>query len=397
MLLYLYSRKWLKKMNTTEENIVAADLCPYDDAEIPAAMRRMAADPTLGDMVAFAFPDVQLDTVRRKLEEVRSADDFQKAFVQPMLERIIARSSAGFTYGGEENIARDEGHLFVSDHRDIVLDGALLQLVLIYSGLPTSEITFGSNLVSSPFVEDFGRSNKMYKIIRGGCGRDLVRNSRILSDHIHEVVAGGRSIWISQRDGRTKDGDDRTDQGLVKMLTMGGTDGAAEALAGLHIVPFAVSYEYESCDALKAREIYIRRRGTYTKAPGEDLRSIITGVKQPKGRIHIQVCPQLGRDEIAALAAGEEGNDMIRGVASLIDRRIYEAYRLFPTNYIAYDIRSGVNAHEGSRYTPQERERFVAYLKDSVAGIEGDADELFDIMTDIYANPVKNKLSLAAL
>ena len=326
--------------------------------------------------------------------QVRSADGFQQAFVQPMLENIIRKSSTGFTFGGEEHIARGEGHLFVSDHRDIVLDGALLQLVLLYAGLPTSEITFGSNLISSGFVEDFGRSNKMYKIIRGGSGRDLVRNSHILSDHIHEVVGSGKSIWISQRDGRTKDGDDKTDQGLVKMLTMGGAGSPADALTGLNIVPFAVSYEYESCDSLKARELYIKRRGTYEKVPGEDLRSIVTGVKQPKGAIHIQICPPLRPDEIEGLAAGESGNDMIRGVASLIDRRIYAAYRLFPTNYMAYDMRSGVNAYEGEQYGPQQREEFVAYLKGRVAGLDGDADELFDIMVDIYANPVKNKLSL---
>lgn len=383
-----------KIMNTVQEETAVDSLRPYTDAEILAAMKRMANDPTLGEMVAFAFPGIPLEAVREKLLQVRSADGFQQAFVQPMLENIIRKSSTGFTFGGEKHIARGEGHLFVSDHRDIVLDGALLQLVLLYAGLPTSEITFGSNLISSGFVEDFGRSNKMYKIIRGGSGRDLVRNSHILSDHIHEVVGSGKSIWISQRDGRTKDGDDKTDQGLVKMLTMGGAGSPADALTGLNIVPFAVSYEYESCDSLKARELYIKRRGTYEKVPGEDLRSIVTGVKQPKGAIHIQICPPLRPDEIEGLAAGESGNDMIRGVASLIDRRIYAAYRLFPTNYMAYDMRSGVNAYEGEQYGPQQREEFVAYLKGRVAGLDGDADELFDIMVDIYANPVKNKLSL---
>lgn len=368
------------------------DLRPYTDAEIPAAMRRMAADPTLSDMVGFAFPGVEVDEIRGKLLEVESADQFQSVFVQPMLENIVRKSSSGFTMGGVENIAKgEEGHLFVSDHRDIVLDGALLQLVLIYSGFPTSEITFGSNLISSPFVEDFGRSNKMYKIIRGGAGRDLVRNSRILSDHIHEVVADGRSIWISQRDGRTKDGNDKTDQGLVKMLTMGGGDDPVESLVKLHIVPFAISYEYESCDAMKAREIYLKRRGNYTKAPGEDLRSIINGVKQEKGAIHIQICPPILPEEIEAFA-GQEGNEMLRGIASLIDGRIYEAYKLFPTNYIAYDIKKGVNVYENEEYTAEQREKFTEYLKDKVADIDGTEDELYDILLDIYAYPVINKL-----
>lgn len=375
----------------TNENI--DDLRPYADAEIPAAMKRMAADPTLTDMVKFAFPNVEVGEIREKLLEVKNADEFQKVFVQPMLENIVHKSSTNFTVAGAENISPSEGHLFVSDHRDIVLDGALLQLVLVYAGLPTCEITFGSNLISSPFVEDFGRSNKMYKIIRGGAGRDLVRNSRILSEHIHDVVGDGRSIWISQRDGRTKDGNDKTDQGLIKMLTLCGGDDPIEALIKLHIVPFAISYEYESCDAMKAREIYMKRRGSYTKAPGEDMRSIINGVKQEKGAIHIQICPAIEAEEIRAFA-GKEGNDMLRGVASLIDKRIYEAYKLFPTNYIAYDVKNGVNAYENEKYTADQRAAFTAYLKGRVNDIEGKADELYDIMLDIYANPVMNKISV---
>lgn len=139
-------------MNTVQEETAVDSLRPYTDAEIPAAMKRMANDPTLGEMVAFAFPGIPLEAVREKLLQVRSADGFQQAFVQPMLENIIRKSSTGFTFGGEEHIARGEGHLFVSDHRDIVLDGALLQLVLLYAGLPTSEITFGSNLISSDIL-----------------------------------------------------------------------------------------------------------------------------------------------------------------------------------------------------------------------------------------------------
>lgn len=368
------------------------DLRPYRDEEIPAAMKRMAADPMLKDMVGFAFPGTSVEDVKEKLYNVHSADEFRVAFVQPMLENIVRRSSTGFTFGGHENIKAGQGHVFMSDHRDIVLDGALFQLVLIYAGFQTSEITFGSNLICAPFVEDFGRSNKMYKIMRGGTGRELVRNSHILSEHIHEVVADGRSIWISQRDGRTKNGDDHTDQGLIKMLTLA-CDDPAVALEQLNIVPFAISYEYESCDALKAREIYAKRRGPYTKAPGEDLKSIITGVKQPKGRIHIQVCPQITSEEIRTLAAGEGGNDMLRGVAALIDRRIYAAYRLFGTNYIAYDIKCGTSVYAGSEYTPAERAAFEAYLKERAGSVEGDMNELFDILLDIYANPVKNKIA----
>lgn len=371
------------------------DLRPYRNDEIPEAMGRIIANPTLDNIVNVVFSGVSSDDIRAKLRNVKNADEFREIFVRPLLERVIAKSSSGFTTGGTVYINPEVGHLYMSDHRDIVLDGALLQLLLIKADLDTSEITFGSNLISSTFVEDFGRSNKMYKILRGGTGRDLVRNSRLLSEHIHEVVADGKGIWISQRDGRTKDGNDKTDQGLVKMLTMGSDKEPAEALAGLNILPVAISYEYESCDALKAREIYLRRRGPYEKVHGEDMHSILQGVNQYKGAIHMQVCPPITADEIHSLTdTGSEGNDMLRGVAALIDNRIYEGYKLYGTNYIAYDIREGSDMFAGKEYSPEQRISFVEYLKKQAMQTDGDQNEVFDILLDIYANPVANKMAL---
>ena len=372
------------------------DLLPFEDAAVPAAMKRLVADPLLGDMVRFAFPEIPVGDIKEQLLHVASADEFQEVFVRPMLERILKKSCSSFTMGGLEHIDLSCGHLFMSDHRDIVLDGSLLQLALLRCDLPTSEITFGSNLISSPFVEDFGKCNKMYKILRGGSARDLVRNSHILSEHIRRVVRDGRSIWISQRDGRTKDGNDHTDQGLIKMLTLSGGEDVAASLSELHIVPFAISYEYESCDALKARELYMRRRGDYRKAPGEDLRSIITGVKQFKGAIHLEICPPLRPEEIRQLSAGDEGNELLRGVASLIDRRIYEAYRLFPTNYIAYDRKFGTARYAGAEYAPEQYRAFGDYLEQCTEGFDGDREELLGILLDIYATPVENKLAVEA-
>ena len=202
--LYLYAGRRLPKSYTMDtENITAEtidDLRPYYDNEIPAAMERMAQDPTLNDVVGYAFPGTDVGKIRQMLLGIRTADEFQMVFVKGLLENIIRGTMSAFTTGGFEKLDTGRGHVYISNHRDIVLDGALLQLVLLQGGLSTSEITFGSNLVSSPFVEDFGRSNKMFKIVRGGSTRDLVRNSRILSEHLHEVVSQGRSIWISQRD-----------------------------------------------------------------------------------------------------------------------------------------------------------------------------------------------------
>ena len=367
------------------------DLRPYLDSEIPQAVKRMLTDPLMDPMITFGFGPHDIPAIRAELGTVSSAEQFQRVFVQPMLENIIARTSSGFSSNGVDCISARCGHLFISNHRDIVLDGALLQLLLLHSGRPTSEITFGSNLISSQFVEDFGRSNKMYKILRDGTGRDLVRNSKILSGHIHQVVADGHSIWISQRDGRTKNGHDKTDQGLIKMLTLGNRNNPVKAIAALNIIPFAVSYEYESCDSMKAREIYMRRRGAYVKAPGEDMRSIMQGITQFKGGIHIQMCEPLSAEEFSALDSAE-GNDMVRAVASIIDNRIYRAYRLFPTNYIAYDIKNG-NGTYSHLYDSDARREFDKYLhRQSESVTDADTDEIYDILLDIYANPVIDKI-----
>ena len=370
---------------------VYEELRPYRDEEIPAAMQRLADYGMLKDICDYTFPDIGLDEIRTAILSSNTSDEFQVAFGLPLLKRIIDTTMSAFTYGGVGNIKRSEGHLYMS--RDIVLDGALLQYVLYDNGITTTEITFGSNLISPGFIEDFGRSNKMFKIVRGGSNRDLVQNSQILSAHLHEVINKNRSIWISQRDGRTKDGNDRTDQGLVKMLTMDGTDSTIfESLSHLNIIPFAISYEYESCDALKAREIYISRRGAYVKQPGEDLKSILTGVQQYKGEVHLELCEPVTAAEISDLE-GENNNETLRNMAALIDRRIISAYKLYGTNYIAYDIRKGTSEFSG-KYTTAQREEFTAYLKKQASAIEGDQDEIFDILLDIYAAPVVNKLEL---
>lgn len=376
-------------------NNIYEDQRPYCDSEIEGAMKRIAGYRELGDICAYSLPDTPLEEIREAVVACRTADDFQAALGFPLLTQIIRTSMSAFTFGGTEYLKPEEGYLYISNHRDIVLDGALLQYVMYSIGLPTTEITFGSNLVSPGFVEDFGRSNKMFKIVRGGSARDLVQNSQLLSAHLHEVVDSGKSIWISQRDGRTKDGNDRTDQGLVKMFTMDGRGrSVTESLAALHIVPFAISYEYESCDALKAREIYLSRRGKYEKAPGEDMKSILTGIQQWKGEVHLEICEPIRSGDIDSLD-GENTNEVLRSMASILDERIISGYKLYATNYIAYDMREG-SSRFGGRYTAQERDEFSQYIERQASGIDGERQELLKILLDIYANPVVNKLSLGS-
>lgn len=377
------------------------DLRPYFDEEIAAAMERLANDPTLGGLCGYCFPDTPVETIRQRLLNTKTIEEFQLGFAMPILEMIINNSMTSFTYSGIENLKHGTGYLLMSNHRDIVLDGALLQFVLHYSGFDTSEITFGSNLVSSQFVEDFGRSNKMFKIMRSGNTRELLVNSAILSAHLHEVVDRGDSVWISQRNGRTKDGNDRTDQGLIKMLTMidrerDGEKDVYESLISLHIVPIAISYEYESCDILKARELLLSRQGPYTKAPGEDMRSILTGAQQFKGRVHMELCPPLTAEEINAQDRGDNINDLIRNQAQLIDRKIIGAYRLYPNNFIAYDLLNNTDKFNGE-YTNEQKAEFGEYVDNQCSKVDLPKEELSETLLTIYANPVKNKIELGFL
>jgi hypothetical protein len=239
-------------------------------------------------------------------------------------------------------------------------------------------------------VIDIGKSNKMFRVERGGNPRQMYLNSLHLSDYIrYAITEKQESVWIAQRNGRTKDGTDRTDQGLIKMLSMSGGKDRVKALADLNIVPVSVSYEWESCDILKALELYASRDGKpYVKKPGEDLNSILTGITQPKGRVHIQICEPLTADDLNAIPADYVDAQFRHSVAEIMDKRICGGYRLFPNAYIAHDIRSGKREYS-DRYTGEQYDAFVAHMKE-LDKFQAD-DILKDIFLGIYANPVDDK------
>lgn len=366
------------------------DIRPYVDDEIPAAMARIADDAHFPQLSSFVFPEADVDDVRRKIRSIRSTGEFQSQVMSCMNARVIDRSISEFTYDGLENLSPDTRYLFVGNHRDIVLDSSLMQYVLYCNGHETSEITFGANLMQNRLMVDIGKSNKMFKVERPGGGiKEFYRASMHLSEYIRHTIADKRqSVWIAQRNGRTKDGMDLTDKGLVKMLGMSRGGRKSDSMAELHIAPVAISYEWEPCDLLKARELYeCRRDGHYEKKPGEDVNSILTGILEPKGRVHLSFCRPLSRGELSEYDACPPG-EFERAVAALIDRRIHRAYRLTPNNYIAHDLRYGKDEYAG-RYTAGQKAEFTARLR----GLEryGGAscmDALTDIFLGIYSNPV---------
>ena len=238
------------------ENQTYDDLRPYRDEEIPAAMQRIAAHPYFRALAAYLYPEVAVEKLQEQFRNIRTVNQFQLEVMDKAIKTIVAKSTQGFSCHGLECLDPKRRYLFVSNHRDILLDSALLQIALVAQGMPTTEITFGSNLMQGELVIDIGKSNKMFKVIRGGNPRDFYRNSVHLSHYIrHILLDKAESVWIAQRNGRTKDGHDATDQGLVKMFTLSGGQDILRSLAQLNIVPVAVSYQYDTCDNLKAREL----------------------------------------------------------------------------------------------------------------------------------------------
>ena len=373
------------------------DIRPYYPEEVPAAMQRIAASDAFPLLSSFVFPGQDVEQQRRMVAGLTTIREFQLAVMKSFNEQVIARSITEFTYDGSHNLQHGVPGLFVSNHRDIVLDSSLLQYVFYRWGFPTTEITFGANLMSSPLIIDIGKSNKMFRVERGGTPKEFYRCSLHLSEYIRDAIVNrGQSVWIAQRNGRTKDGIDATDQGIVKMFAMSRNDDRVASLAALHITPVSVSYEWESCDFLKALELYQSRTAKYVKRPGEDVNSILTGIMQPKGRVHFEVCQPITGDELAAAAADGTANEYHNRVAHLIDQRINSHFRLWPNHYIAADMLSGQDSYR-DHYTEAERETFVQRLRQLDAMAQQpqyavtDLDALHRIYLGIYANAVAQK------
>ncbi len=367
------------------------DIRPYNAEEIPAAMQRIAASPSFPILAAYVYPNEPVETVRQRIAGYKTVKEFQEETMSMVNERVISNSTTGFSCSGLEKLSPAKQYLYVSNHRDIMLDSSLLQYFLVQNGFDTTEITFGANLMMNPLVIDIGKSNKMFKVERpGGSIKEFYRCSKHLSDYIrHVLTEKGQSVWIAQRNGRTKDGNDTTDQGIVKMFCMSCPDDKIKAIDQLHIVPVSISYEWESCDILKTLELYASQFAKYTKKPGEDLNSILTGITQPKGRVHIELCDAITHDELAQLEH-MTNNEYHKAVATLIDKRIRTAYRLYPNNYIAHDLRYGSTRYS-DHYTQEEKEKFMERLKKLEQYDTCDIEKLKNIFLGIYSNPVTNK------
>ncbi len=367
-------------------------LRPYYDTETEEVMKRIAVDPTYHQAMAYLWPHMSREDAVQKALDTKSPFEFQIGYMHHAIWTIVNTTSTGLSYSGIEKLDRDKSYLFVANHRDILLDSAILQIILDKEGFSTSEITFGSNLMEQGFITDFGKMNRMFMVKREGNVKELYDISRQLSAYLrHTILDKNVSVWIAQRNGRTKDGNDLTQTGLLKMLNMSGGKDFKKNFTELNIVPLTISFEYEPCDALKVQELYLSSlHSKYVKSPGEDLNSILTGIKQPKGKIHLAFGTPL-RTELEEIDQTKNENEKIRLLAVAIDKQIHQHYKLYAVNYIAYDLLHETNVFESS-YSSEEKEHFLAYIQSHIEKLNGEKDALKALFLKLYAFPVANKL-----
>ena len=374
----------------SEELNEFTDISPYTDAEAVEALGKLADHPAVVEVSKAIFPDKEPEFLRKILKSVKSIDEFQVLVMNKAVEWVLSTTAHNFSYDGIGNLKKINGKfLAMSNHRDIILDPAITQVVLYRNAIPMTEIAVGSNLLTNKYIEYLIRSNRMIKVIRGINARQLYLSSQVLSKYIRECITSGRSsIWIAQREGRAKDGIDTTEQGLLKMLDMSGTADFTTNFEELNIVPLSISYEYEPCDILKARERLISRTQKYVKGSREDLISIMTGIEQQKGNIHLNIGSPLTHDEIEAASCCNK-NDRYQAIRHAVDVRIIEGYKLWKTNYIGYDMVNHTFKYR-DKYTPEDVAQFTDYVEHQIDKVENSLcrADLRDIFLRIYANPV---------
>jgi len=374
-----------------------SDIAPFNDEEAAAALSRVANHPNTPWVSKFIFPNKPQTFLAQVLRNISTVDDFQRIVMSRAIQWVIDTTVTNFTYEGIEKLkALDSRFLAMSNHRDIILDPAFLQVILQWNKLPETQICVGDNLLKTKTVELLIRSNRMIKVIRGISARELYLSSQLLSKYIRETITSGTSsVWIAQRQGRTKDGIDTTEQGLLKMLDMSGSKDFVQNFKELHLVPISISYEYEPCDILKAREILIKRTtGTYVKSEDEDLKSIMWGIKQPKGNVHMYFGDPITDEEIEAASECDK-NDRYQKIRHTMDRRIIGGYKLWATNYMASDMLNNTDKY-ASHYQPKDMEAFQGYIAHQLMQVEPTLDhqQLKEILLQIYSNPVVSKENL---
>lgn len=370
------------------------DIRFYEDKEVNPALQEYMRHPMVKALLQFTFPELKFSDIEAILSECHSIADFQSKVIYLTVEKVLEKTSEGLTDGGFEELNPDESYMYISNHRDIILDTSLINYTLYNHDLVMTASAIGDNLVKKPFLLALSRLNRNFLVLRNQSPREMLKSSLKLSEYIKTLIFDkSRSVWMAQREGRTKDGNDFTQQGVLKMVGMAkGDEDVLDYLAKLKIVPVAMSYEFDPTDMLKMPEVLAKRmKEEYKKSANEDFNSIMQGAMGQKGRIQINAGQVLTEEDFAEIRKKDLSiNDQLKEVATLIDHAIYRNYKLWPANYIAYDLLKNEERFV-DEYTEKEKRQFDRRISRRVDVKNPLALNSYLLM---YANPVINKISL---
>lgn len=376
------------------------DIRCYADEEVHPALVRLCEEKQFMKVLSTVYPLLPKETIKQRLLSFHKAYDFQKGLIYPFLQHIEANLTKGIELKGKELLESGKPFLYISNHRDIILDSALLCAKLIENEKDTVEIAIGDNLLIFPWIEELVRVNKSFIVKRGLTPRSMLESSKKLSGYIaYAINEKKQSVWLAQREGRAKDSDDRTQESLLKMLNMYGDGSFAENLAKLNICPLSISYEYDPCDYLKAKEFQQKRDNPdYKKQPQDDLLNMQTGVMGYKGKVVYRLTGDLSEEILNLGKVIDNKNELLTALAALIDKKIHAGYEIYNVNKIAYDLLNGATLF-AKDYSIMEKLDFEKYVEKQIEKINlenKDVDFLTIKILEMYANPLKNHLQAMA-
>ena len=369
---------------------------PYEPEELPQVYDKLLKDEHFQKILAYVYPNVPLEAIGHKMRQCKTNLEFQKAFVYDIVMKLVRDLTLGIDIDAL-NITIKNRYTFISNHRDIVLDAGFLAKLLLDVGFPTTcEIAIGDNLLQLDWVRDMARINKTFTVERALKSSEMLRASKRMSEYMHFAISQKHeNIWIAQRQGRAKNSNDLTQPAILKMMAMGGEGTIIDRLTQLHIVPLSISYQYDPCDYLKAREYQLRRDVPFwKKSPGDDLESMATGRKGYKGHVHYHCAPCID-DWLQTVDQDQPRNKMFDEIASHIDQEIHRGYHLYAQNYVALDLIQNTRMYE-DHYTQEEYDQFEEYIASRLALIDIEhKDEQFlrRCLLTQYAYPTRNYIT----
>lgn len=370
----------------------------YEDRDLGATIKTLFADEAFRSVLQSLFPNQSLPLLEKQLSSYTSILEFQKNFIHGLVTQLIQKTGNGLTLDISALTNKGLPYTYISNHRDIILDSALLDILLIDAEFPqTVEIAIGDNLLVYPWIKHLVRLNKAFIVQRSLSLREMLVASKLMSRYMHFVITQKKNpIWIAQREGRAKDGNDRTQEAVLKMIAMGGEGTATERLMAMHIVPLSISYEFDPCDFLKAKEFQMKRDNpAYKKTRADDLVNMQTGLFGYKGRVHYACAPCI--DDWIATRKGLSNAEFFAATARRLDEEIYRNYRLYPNNFVALDLLNNEKDYI-SHYSEEDKVQFEQYLQQQIDKIDlPNKDEAFlrERLLEMYANPAKNQLAVS--